>query len=129
MLEDGKAANGTALFNAVKFLERCPIKNLRDAAYIQDRFIAQVGENYRAIFLENKALLIDCLKKNPKLTANVYTWANKIGDIRETIAAVLRDTFCAAAKDNVKQMTKLQLQRQVLRLLNENPDLYTWFIN
>lgn len=129
MLEDGKAANSTALFNAVKFFERCPIKNLRNADYIQGRFFAQVGENYRASFLKNKAVMIDCLKKNPNLTADVYTWANKIGDIHDTIAEVFRDTFCAEAKENVKKMTKLQLQRQVLRLLNENPDLYTWFID
>ena len=68
------------------------------------------------------------LKTNTKLTADVYSWANKVGEIRKTIDAFLRDKFCGEAKKKVESMPETQLRDKVVQLLDENPDLYTLFI-
>lgn len=65
---------------------------------------------------------------NTKLTSDVYSWANKVGEIRKTVDAFLRDKFCGEAKKKVKSMPEAQLHDKVVQLLDENPDLYTLFI-
>ena len=45
------------------------------------------------------------------------------------VDAFLRDKYCGDAKDKVKIMPEAQLRDRVVKLLDENPDLYTLFIN
>ena len=63
-----------------------------------------------------------------KLTADVYSWANKVGEIRKTIDAFLRDKYCEDAKNKVKTMHESELRDRVVKLLDENPGLYKLFI-
>ena len=128
-LQDGKIVDNTALGNAVKFFESHKISALKDTNFIMNRFIAQIGESYRAPFIEHKDLLVAQLKANEKLSANVYSWANKVGEIRKTVDVVLRDKYSEGAKKNIKSMLKAQLRDKVLKLLDENPDLYSLFID
>ena len=102
---------------------------LKDKKYIMDCFIAQLGESYRAAFEASGTVLVSRLKTNTKLSSDVYSWANKIGEIRKTVDAFLRDKYCGDAKDKVKIMPEAQLRDRVVKLLDENPDLYTLFIN
>lgn len=128
-LEDNKITDNTALQNAVKFFESHTISALKDRKFIKDCFIAQLGESYRIPFDMFGDLLIDCLKADANLTANVYLWANKVGEIRKIVDAVLRDKCCAEAMKNINKMTKAKLYDKVVKLLEENPDLYTLFID
>ena len=73
--------------------------------------------------------MISRLKTNTKLSSDVYSWANKVGEIRKTIDAFLRDKYCKEAKKKVETMPESQLRDRVAKLLDENPDLYTLFIN
>ena len=51
-----------------------------------------------------------------------------MGEIRKTIDTFLRDKFCREVKEKVKSMPEAQLRDRVVKLLDENPDLYTQFI-
>ena len=73
-------------------------------------------------------VLVSRLKTNAKLTSDVYSWTNKVGEIRKTIDTFLRDKFCREVKEKVKSMPEAQLRDRVVKLLDENPDLYTQFI-
>lgn len=128
-LQDGKIVDNNALNNATQFFERHTVSALKNKNLIVNRFIAQIGESYRAPFVEHRDLLIAQLKANKKLSANVYLWANKAGEIRKTIDVFLRDKYSEGAKKNVKLMLKAQLRDKVLKLLDENPDLYSLFID
>ena len=128
-VQDGKVADNTALHNATQYFESHSISVLKDKKLIVDAFIAQIGESYRAAFQASGAVLISRLKTNGKLTSDVYSWANKVGEIRRTIDKFLREKYCGEAKNKVKTMPEAQLRDRVIQLLEENPDLYTLFIN
>ena len=128
-VQDGKLADNTALHNATQFFESHTIGVLKDKKYITDCFIAQLGDSYRAAFEASGTVLVSRLKTNAKLTADVYSWANKVGEIRKTVDAFLRDKYCKEAKKKVETMPESQLRDRVAKLLDENPDLYTLFIN
>lgn len=127
-VQDGKIADNTTLHNATQYFENHIISALKDKKLIMDSFIGQIGESYRAAFEVSGAVLISRLKTNAKLTSDVYSWANKIGEIRKTIDTFLRDKFCGEAKENVRTMSESKLRDTVVKLLDENPDLYTLFI-
>lgn len=127
-VQDGKIADNTALHNATQFFETHTISTLKDKTFIENRFISQIGESYRSAFDSSGQVLVSRLKTNTKLTADVYSWANKVGEIRKTVDAFLRDKFCGEAKKKVKSMPEAQLRDKVVQLLDENPDLYTLFI-
>ena len=128
-VQDGKLADNTALYNATQYFENHIVSVLKDKKQISDCFIAQLGESYRAAFEASGSLLVSRLKTNTRLSADVYSWANKVGEIRKTIDAYLRDKYCGDAKNKVKTMPESQLRDRVIKLLDENPDLYTLFIN
>ena len=73
--------------------------------------------------------MVSRLKTNTKLSSDVYSWANKVGEIRKTVDAFLRDKYCKEAKKKVETMSEAQLRDKVVKLLDENPDLYILFIN
>ena len=127
-VQDGKIADNTALHNATQFFETHTVSALKDKAYIASCFISQIGESYRSAFESSGPVLVSRLKTNTKLTSDVYSWANKVGEIRKTVDAFLRDKFCGEAKKKVKSMPEAQLRDKVVQLLDENPDLYTLFI-
>lgn len=127
-VQDGKIADNTALHNATQFFETHTVSALKDKEFIANCFIFQIGENYRSAFKSSGPILVSRLKTNSKLTGDVYSWANKVGEIRKTVDAFLRDKFCGEAKAKIKSMPEAQLRDKVVQLLNENPDLYTLFI-
>ena len=128
-IQDGRTADNTALHNAVQYFETHTLDSLKNEGNIRKCFIDQIGENYSDVFGEYGDVLISRLKTNPKLTTDVYTWANKIGEIRATLDAFLREKYRAEAKINVQKMAEAELRNRVIKLLDENPDLYTLFIN
>ena len=128
-VQDGKLADNTTLHNATQYFENHTISALKDKTLIRDSFIGQIGESYRAAFEASGAVLISRLKTNAKLTSDVYSWANKVGVIRKTIDTFLRDKYCGEAKEIVRTMSEGKLRDTVVQLLDENPDLYTLFIN
>ena len=127
-IQDGGIADNTALYNATQFFETHTISALKDKTFIANCFISQIGKSYRSAFESSGAVLVSRLKTNAKLTADVYSWGNKVGEIRKTIDSFLRDKFCGEAKKKVKSMPESQLRDKVVQLLDENPDLYTLFI-
>ena len=128
-IQDGRTADNTALSSAVQYFESHVVSELTDEEKIRESFFEQIGDTYRDIFREHRDVLISRLKTNPRLTADVYTWANKIGEIRTTLDVFLREKYRAEAKMNVQKMSESELRNRVIQLLDENPDLYTLFIN
>ena len=93
-VQDGKIADNTALHNSTQFFETHTVSALKDKAFIASCFISQIGESYRSAFESSGPVLVSRLKTNTKLTSDVYSWANKVGEIRKTVDAFLRDKFC-----------------------------------
>ena len=57
--------------------------DIKDKEFIANCFIFQIGENYRSAFKSSGPILVSRLKTNSKLTGDVYSWANKVGEIRK----------------------------------------------
>jgi len=124
----GKTADHVTLHNATQYFESRTIAALKDKAHIMDCFFAQIGESYRSAFGASSTVLVSRLKTNKKLTADVYSWSNKVGEIRKTLDDFLRSKYCEDAKKNVKFMPEGKLRDTVIALLEQNPDLYTLFM-
>lgn len=127
-IQDGGTADSTALHNAVQYFEGHALDSLRDEANIRERFFAQIG-GYRDTFEKYGDVLFSRLRTNPRLTADVYTWNNKRDEICATLDKFISEKDCAEAKKNVQKMPEAELRSRVLQLLDENPNLYTLFIN
>lgn len=128
-IQTGRSVNGQTLNNATQYFESHHILELKNAQKITDAFFAQVGETYRAPFAAAKDVLISRLKTNSNLTSTVYNWGTKVGAIRTTLDAYLRDKYCNDAKKNVRTMKESVLRDKVVALLDQNPDLYSLFID
>lgn len=127
-IQAGKSVDNVALHNATQYFETHVMSVLKDKAQIMNGFFSQVGESYRSAFETSAAILVSRLKTNTKLSSDVYSWANKIGEIRKTLDSFLRGKYCEDAKKNVKSMPEGKLRDKVIELLEQNPDLYTMFI-
>lgn len=128
-VQDGRLSDSIALHNATQYFENHTVSVLKDKAFIKTRFIAQIGESYRAAFEASETVLVSRLKTNAKLSSDVYSWANKVAEIRKIIDAFLLDKYCGEAKKKVKTMPEAKLRERVVKLLEENPDLYTLFMS
>ena len=129
MVQEGSLVDNTALHNATQYFESHTINALKDKKFITDCFIAQIGNSYRAAFEASGTVLVSRLKTNAKLSSDVYSWYNKVGEIRKTVDTFLCDKYCGDAKKKVKTMPEAQLRDRVVQLLDERPDLYAMFIN
>lgn len=127
-VQDGKIADNMALHNATQYFEAHTINALKDKAFIANCFISQIGESYRGAFEASGTVLVSRLKTNKVLTSDVYSWTNKVGEIRKTIDLFLRDKYCREAKQKVRSMPEAQLRDKVIQILDANPDLYAMFI-
>ena len=128
-IQEGNTVNNVLLQNATQYFESHVVVVLKDKQRINDRFIANVGESYRAAFNASATILVSRLKTNKELTSDVYSWANKVGKIRNVIDEFLRIKYCDDAKKKVTTMKEDVLRDKVITLLEQNPDLYTLFIN
>ncbi len=128
-VQEGSLVDNTALHNATQYFESHTINALKDKKFITDCFIAQIGNSYRAAFEASGTVLVSRLKTNTKLSSDVYSWYNKVGEIRKTVDAFLCDKYCGDAKKKVETMPEAQLRDRVVQLLDERPDLYAMFIN
>ena len=127
-VQSGRIVNDISLHNATQYFENHSINALKNKEKIMNCFFAQIGENYRTPFESSAYILISRMKTNQKLTSDVYTWAHKTGEIRRTIDEFLRSKYCEDAKNEVRKMDAEELRSKVVKLLENNPDLYTMFI-
>lgn len=128
ILQDGLTVEKNALSKALTFLSGNELEVLKDSVYITNRFFAHIGENYRAVFNTDRKILIDRLKTNLELTPDVYSWENKIPEIRTILDLYLQKTYQEVAKKRVESMSEVELRDAVLQLLETNPELYGNFI-
>ena len=128
-IQNGKIVSDNSLNDAVTYFENHHINSLTNKKTIMNDFFSQIGKNYRDIFENSASVLISRLKTDQNLTSDVYSWANKVGDIRKIIDSFIRDKYCEYAKNVVRNMPQDQLREKVIELLNQNPDLYSIFTN
>lgn len=129
-LQNGRTVEKDALSRAITFLSGNGLGVLKDTAYITNRFFAHIGENYRPAFSTDRKTLIDRLKTNSKLTSDVYSWESKIPEIRKVLDSYLQKTYQEEAKKRVgSKMSEKELRDAVLKLLEKNPELYSYFLN
>jgi hypothetical protein len=128
-LQDNMQVDKAALQSTLTFLQNSDLALLSDVQKIADRFFAHIGEGYRAAFSADRKILIDRLKTNAKLTSDVYSWENKIPEIRAVLDTYLQKTYQEQAKKRVKSMADEELRNTVLRLLDKNPELYSDFLD
>lgn len=127
-IQDKKKVNNDVLQSGVRVLESNNLAVLKDSKHISDRFFAYIGENYRDAFLTNKTILINRMKTNAKITSDVYSWANKVPEIRALLDSYLQKTYQEQAKNRVKSMPDTELREAVIRMLDKSPELYSYFL-
>jgi hypothetical protein len=127
-IQDNKTVDKGALELALSFLKNNTLVVLRDAKAISGAFFATIGESYRAAFETDEAVLLARLKTNGKLTADVYSWAGKISEIHEVLDAFLQNKYQEEAKRRIVSMPVDELRRDVLVLLERNPQMYNYFL-
>lgn len=127
-IQDKRKVNNDTLQTAVSILKSDSLIILKDNEHILDRFFAYIGGNYREAFLANKDILLGRMKTNSQISSDVYSWANKIPEIRAALDKYLQNTYQEQAKSLVKSMPDKELREAVIRLLDKSPELYSNFL-
>jgi hypothetical protein len=127
-IQDGRRVNNDDLTSTVSVLRNINFAVLKDKKHISDRFLACIGENYRDAFNTDRAVLLDRIKTNARISHDVYSWANKIPEIRAILDTYLQKTYQEQAIARVKSMPDSELREAVIHLLNSSPELYSNFL-
>ncbi|GHV32100.1 hypothetical protein FACS18949_02070 [Clostridia bacterium] len=128
-IQDGSKVEKTALQAALAFLSKDTLSVLSDVNVLTERFFAHIGEGYRAAFAKDRQTLINRLKTNGKISADVYSWENKLPEIRKVLDEYLKGAYLKQAKTRVEVMPDSELRAVGLRLLEAHPELYDYFLN
>jgi len=128
-VQDGTKVDKSALQAALAFLSAQNLAVLKDATVLTDRFFAHIGDGYRAAFVTDRQTLIIKLKTNGKITSDVYSWENKLPEIRKVLDEHLKGAYLSKAKSRAQSMPDSELRTAALRLLEEHPELYDYFLN
>lgn len=127
-IQDKKKVSNDVLQGSVDALKNNNLTVLKDEQHILDRFFAYIGENYRRAFLADKEIILARLKTDARLTSDVYSWSNKVPEIRVVLDNYLEKIYKQQAIDRVKSMPETKLREAVIHLLHENPELYSNFL-
>lgn len=127
-IQDKRKVNSDVLQNAVHVLDNDDLAVLKDSIHLSDCFIAYIGESYRDAFLANKSVLLDRMKTDAKISLDVYSWANKVPEIRILLDSYLQSMYQVQAKKRVSSMSDTELREVVKRILDNNPELYSYFL-
>lgn len=128
MIQDDKPVDKNALDSAFSFLKCSDLSILFDSNAIASHFFANIGESYRAAFETDGTTLYARLKTNDKLTSDVYSWPSKIPEIKKVLNDFLKDKHQKEVKERIKSMPDAELRSDVLRLLENQPELYSYFL-
>ncbi|GHV30514.1 hypothetical protein FACS1894167_11480 [Synergistales bacterium] len=130
-IQDGQLASYSDLRGAVEFFEKNDLAVLKDTDVISSRFFDQIGERYRFPFQEYGEELHS--KIRAKFSADVYSWENKVGGIRdvvgEYVAEKKKKEHRADARKRVLSMSEGALRERVLHILEQYPELYESFVD
>ena len=127
-IQSGGSIDSKALQNALSFLQCSDLAVLIDAEVIRDRFFANIGEPYRSAFETDGQTLYNRLKTNAKVSADVYLWATRVPAIKAVLNEFLKGKHKEEAKSRVSKMSETELRSNVLKLLEDNPELYSYFL-
>ena len=127
-IQDKKKVDNEVLKDGISVLKSDNLTSLKDNKHILDRFFAYIGENYRNAFLADRTILLGRMKTNAQISSDVYSWSNKVPEIRAVLDTYLQKTYQEQAKSRVKSMPDAELREAVIRLLEKSPELYSNFL-
>jgi hypothetical protein len=62
------------------------------------------------------------------VSPDVYLWATRVPAIKSVLNEFLKGKHKEEAKRRVSNMPETELRRDVLKLLDDNPELYSYFL-
>lgn len=129
-INDGNKVDGSQLRNAMEYFKKHNTTFLQDQEYINKKFLGQIGDNNKIGFLDYKDEIIKRLRI--KLSADVFTWGTKAGDVRDIVEAFIREKcvekYRESAKNKVMDMSDTVLRKRVIRLLEDHPEYCKFFL-
>jgi predicted house-cleaning noncanonical NTP pyrophosphatase (MazG superfamily) len=126
--DDKQPVDKNALEHTLAFLNSCDLAVLFNKKAIADGFFANIGKNYREAFQKDSHTLYARLKTDNKLSSDVYSWSGNVPQIRKVLDDFLRDKHVEEAKERVRSMSVDELRSVICELLDEMPQLYTFFL-
>jgi len=125
---DDKQLDRNALECALIFMQNNNLAILSDKKAIADSFFANIGETYREAFQTYSDTLYARLKTSDTLLSDVYSWSEKVPQIRKILDEFLRDKHVEEAKKSISSMSIDELRSVVCELLDKMPQLSTRFL-
>jgi hypothetical protein len=130
LINDGNKVEAIQLKKAVEFFEQNNLTILRNTDEIQEHFYLQIGKENVSRFKEHQDEILARIRM--KFGADVYSWGNKAGEIRNIVETYIRDkiadTYKSKARIWVMEMPDIELRDRVLKLLDDHPEYCELFI-
>lgn len=129
-VQQGHTVTLGQLCDAYAFLQGTDLTILNQQDKIQDAFFSQVGEKYRNLMNTSHDVIF--AKIRGYLGADIYSWETKAGVIirvmQEQLVENAKQKDWANAKTKAKEMPESDLRTCVEKMLQDKPELSTYFI-
>lgn len=129
-LEKGKTVGNTDLYNAIQFFKSDDFDFLQNRQYIRAKLYAQICSGFEKEFEENEGNIMAQVRI--KYGANVFEWASRGGEISKIVATYINKIAAVkakqVAKDKISGMNEKELRNNILKAMEEYPQLYKYFI-
>ncbi len=129
-LEKGKSIGNTDLYNAIQFFKTNNFDFLQNRQYIRAKLYEQICNGSEKEFEENEKNIMAQVRI--KCGANVFAWASRGGEISKIVATYINKIAAAKAKQVAKEkisgMNEQELRNNILKAMEEYPQLYKYFI-
>lgn len=118
------------LYNAIQFFKLDKFDFLKNRQYIRMKLYAQICGGYEREFEENESDIMAQVRI--KCGSNVYAWASRGGEISSIVATSIKKIAAVKAKQVAKEkilgMNEHELRDNILKAIEEYPQLYKYFV-
>ena len=129
-LEKGKIIGNVDLYNAIQFFKSDKSDFLQNRQYIREKLYAQICNGSEKEFEDNENDIMAQVRI--KCGANVFTWASRGGEISKIVATYINKIAAAkakqVAKEKISEMKESELRNNILKAMEEYPQLYKYFV-
>ena len=129
-LEKGKIIGNVDLYNAIQFFKSDKFDFLQNRQYIREKLYAQICNGSEKEFEDNENDIMAQVRI--KCGANVFTWASRGGEISKIVATYINKIAAAkakqVAKEKISEMKESELRNNILKAMEEYPQLYKYFV-
>lgn len=129
-IQEIQPVDGGVLKKTLSFFKNTAISYLQNPEYVQNRFFAKVGSEFKDLFSINRDRLLADIRN--QLGVDAYGWALKAPEITNILSEFrkkeLKMQYLQDVQEKIASMSENTLKNKLSALLDEHPELGYYFV-